>query len=92
MQAKVIYDTIEGSGGFYNSPVEPSVRSRMNVPFTIPANPDLEAVFIKEAAVAGLVRHSILKEKQNPLRYPLLGLAMYTPRVGQRCSTGAELA
>jgi phosphoserine aminotransferase len=56
LQAKVLYDAIEGSGGFYTSPVEPSVRSRMNVPFTIPSNPDLEAEFIKGASDAGLVR------------------------------------
>lgn len=56
MQAKLLYDTIEDSGGFYNSPVDPAVRSRMNVPFTIPANADLEPEFIKGAAAEGLVR------------------------------------
>lgn len=30
--------------GFYHNPVEPSVRSLMNVPFTIPSKPDLEKV------------------------------------------------
>jgi phosphoserine aminotransferase len=35
-KASLLYDTIAGSNGFYFSPVEESVRSKMNVPFTIP--------------------------------------------------------
>lgn len=35
-KAQLLYDTIAGSNGFYFSPVEESVRSKMNVPFTIP--------------------------------------------------------
>jgi phosphoserine aminotransferase len=35
-KAGLLYDTIAGSNGFYFSPVEESVRSKMNVPFTIP--------------------------------------------------------
>lgn len=53
-KAKLIYDAIAESGGFYSSPVDPAVRSCMNVPFTIPSNPELEAEFIKEAGAAGL--------------------------------------
>ena len=34
-KAKVLYDTIADSKGFYASPVDPAVRSMMNVPFTI---------------------------------------------------------
>lgn len=30
--------------GFYANPVDPAVRSLMNVPFTIPSSPDLEKV------------------------------------------------
>lgn len=55
-KAKLIYNAIEGSNGFYASPVEPSVRSNMNIPFTIPSNPDLEKAFISEAAKLGMVR------------------------------------
>ena len=58
MQAKLIYDAIAESGGFYSSPVDPAVRSCMNVPFTIPSSSDLEAEFIKEASAANLVRPS----------------------------------
>lgn len=55
-KAKAVYDAIAGSDGFYDSPVEPSVRSLMNVPFTIPSQPDLEKVFVNEASKAGLVQ------------------------------------
>lgn len=53
-KAKVLYDMVDGSNGFYNSPVDPAVRSNMNVPFTIPSSPDLEKLFISEAAQQGL--------------------------------------
>jgi phosphoserine aminotransferase len=52
-KAGVLYDAIEASGGFYNSPVAPEARSKMNVPFTIPSNPDLEKAFVSEATAAG---------------------------------------
>lgn len=50
-----MYDAIEGSNGFYSSPVEPSVRSNMNIPFTIPSSADLEKAFISEAASLNMV-------------------------------------
>ena len=52
----ILYDAIEQSQGFYNCPVDPKARSAMNVPFTIPAMPELEKVFVKEAEKEGLVR------------------------------------
>lgn len=55
-KAAVLYDTIAASGGFYSSPVEASVQSKMNVPFTIPSNSDLEKAFVKEAEKLGLVQ------------------------------------
>lgn len=55
-KAKVLYDTIAGSNGFYVNPVDPSCRSLMNVPFTIPSNPDLEKAFVKEAEKLNMVR------------------------------------
>ncbi|CAD7705353.1 unnamed protein product [Ostreobium quekettii] len=54
-KAKVLYDAIEASEGFFQNPVEVSARSAMNVPFTIPANPELEGPFMQEAAERGLV-------------------------------------
>eukprot|EP01026_Neomeris_dumetosa_P052016 TRINITY_DN4589_c0_g2_i3.p1 TRINITY_DN4589_c0_g2~~TRINITY_DN4589_c0_g2_i3.p1 ORF type:complete len:426 (-),score=60.41 TRINITY_DN4589_c0_g2_i3:357-1586(-) len=56
VKAKVVYDAIAESQGFYNCPVDPAVRSNMNVPFTIPSNPDLEKEFISEASKVGLVQ------------------------------------
>ncbi len=52
-KAAVIYDAIAASNGFYNSPVAPAARSKMNVPFTIPSDADLEKAFVAEATAAG---------------------------------------
>ncbi|KAJ4970460.1 hypothetical protein NE237_003559 [Protea cynaroides] len=54
-KAEILYNTIDGSGGFYRCPVEKSVRSLMNVPFTLERS-DLEAEFIKEAAKEKMVQ------------------------------------
>ncbi|RWR82158.1 phosphoserine aminotransferase 2, chloroplastic [Cinnamomum micranthum f. kanehirae] len=54
-KAGILYDAIDGSGGFYRCPVEKSVRSLMNVPFTLERT-DLEAEFIKDAAKEGMVQ------------------------------------
>ena len=51
-----MYDAITDSAGFYNSPVDVSCRSLMNVPFTIPSDAELEKSFVAEAAKLGLVR------------------------------------
>jgi len=48
-KAEILYNAIDGSNGFYRCPVEKSVRSLMNVPFTLEKS-ELEAEFIKEAA------------------------------------------
>lgn len=53
-KAKIVYDAIASSGGFYASPVAPDARSRMNVPFTIPSDAELEKKFVAEATAAGL--------------------------------------
>jgi len=53
-QAAVLYDAIDGSGGFYRSPVDKTVRSSMNIVWRL-ADEDKEAVFIKEAAEAGMI-------------------------------------
>jgi len=50
----LIYDVIDHSGGFYQNKVDPSVRSRMNIPFFLP-DAELEARFIKQAQQAGLL-------------------------------------
>ena len=50
-----IYDAIGASDGFYCSPVEPSARSNMNIPFTIPSDPALEKEFLQEATKNNMV-------------------------------------
>jgi len=54
-KAKLLYDTIETSGGFYRCPVEKTSRSKMNVVFRV-ANGDeaTEKQFANEATAAGL--------------------------------------
>ncbi|XP_054825073.1 phosphoserine aminotransferase 2, chloroplastic [Prosopis cineraria] len=54
-KAELLYDAIDGSNGFYRCPVEKSVRSLMNVPFTLEKS-DLEADFIKEAVKQKMVQ------------------------------------
>ena len=55
-QAKsaLLYDAIDGSGGFYRNEVAAPVRSRMNVPFFLP-DAALDARFVAEAKAAGLL-------------------------------------
>ena len=51
-KAETLYGAIDGSD-FYQCPVAPRARSRMNVPFTL-ADASLDATFLEEAAGAGL--------------------------------------
>jgi phosphoserine aminotransferase len=54
-KAKLLYDMIEASGGFYRCPVEQSSRSKMNVVFRVAGGDEaVEKQFAKEAAAAGL--------------------------------------
>jgi len=55
-KARLLYDTIESSGGFYSCPVEKASRSKMNVVFRVAGGEDaIEKKFGTEAAAAGLV-------------------------------------
>jgi len=53
-KAEMLYAAIDGSGGYYANPVDPAVRSRMNVPFTL-HDPALDAIFLEESRAAGLL-------------------------------------
>lgn len=53
-KAALLYSCIDSSD-FYNCPVRPADRSRMNVPFTL-ADESLNAEFLKRAAEQGLVQ------------------------------------
>lgn len=54
-KAQILFDAIDENGGFYRCPVEKSVRSLMNVPFTLEKQ-ELEGEFIKEAAKEKMVQ------------------------------------
>ncbi|XP_061373089.1 phosphoserine aminotransferase 2, chloroplastic-like [Gastrolobium bilobum] len=54
-KAEILYNAIDESKGFYRCPVEMSVRSLMNVPFTLEKS-ELEGEFIMEAAKEKMVQ------------------------------------
>ena len=53
-KSALLYTAIDSSGGFYRNEVDPSVRSRMNVPFFL-RDEALDKPFLAEAAQAGLI-------------------------------------
>ena len=54
-KAKLLYDAIDTSGGFYRCPVENGSRSKMNVVFHVAGGDEaIEKQFAKQAAAAGL--------------------------------------
>ena len=52
-KAKLLYDVIDGSNGFYRGHAQPEFRSLMNVTFRLPTE-DLEKQFVKEGEDRGL--------------------------------------
>lgn len=54
-KAELLYNAIDESNGFFRCPVEKSVRSLMNVPFTLEKS-ELEGEFVKEAAMEKMVQ------------------------------------
>jgi phosphoserine aminotransferase len=52
-KARVLYDAIDGSGGFYRGHAQKDSRSRMNVTFRLPSE-ELEAAFLKDAQAESL--------------------------------------
>lgn len=53
-KAALLYDVIDGSGGFYAGHAHPPCRSMMNVTFRLPSK-ELEKVFVEGASRQGLV-------------------------------------
>jgi phosphoserine aminotransferase len=53
-KAELLYQAIDGSGGFYRNPIDPPARSRMNVPFTM-HDSALDADFLRASEAAGLL-------------------------------------
>ena len=59
IKAKLVYDAIDGSGGFYTGVSRPDCRSHMNIAFRCPT-PELDAQFVAEALenkMSGLKGH-----------------------------------
>jgi phosphoserine aminotransferase len=53
-KARLLYDAIDSSGGYYNCPVDKDARSKMNVVFRL-GSEELEDKFVKEAKAAGII-------------------------------------
>ncbi len=54
-KARLLYDAIDASSGFYHCPVNRADRSRMNVPFTL-KDANLDGEFLKQAGTRGLLQ------------------------------------
>ncbi|MFA6239462.1 MAG: 3-phosphoserine/phosphohydroxythreonine transaminase, partial [Candidatus Hydrogenedentales bacterium] len=52
-KAKLLYETIDASGGYYRGHAKAESRSLMNVTWRLPSE-ELEQKFVKEATAAGL--------------------------------------
>ena len=52
-RSSLLYDAIERNSSFYNCPVDPDCRSRMNVVFRLPSE-DLEKRFVEDALAEGM--------------------------------------
>jgi phosphoserine aminotransferase len=53
-KARIVYEAIDGSGGFYRGHAEPGSRSRMNVTFRL-GSEAMEKQFLTESLSAGMV-------------------------------------
>jgi phosphoserine aminotransferase len=53
-KARILYDAIDSSGGYFNCPVDKDARSKMNVVFRLKSE-ELEEKFVKEAKAAGII-------------------------------------
>jgi phosphoserine aminotransferase len=54
LKARLLYDVLDGSGGFYRGHAVQECRSRMNVTFRLPSEA-LEKQFVAESQAAGMV-------------------------------------
>ena len=53
LKAKILYDAIDNSGGFYTNKIAPKARSQMNVIFHTPSK-ELDLLFAQESTTRGL--------------------------------------
>lgn len=54
-RSSMLYDYIDNSDGYYSNAIQKRWRSRMNIPFRVCKDADLEAKFVKDAAAAGFL-------------------------------------
>ena len=54
-KARLLYDAIDASAGFYNCPVAKTDRSRMNVAFTL-KDAALDSEFLKQSEARGMLQ------------------------------------
>jgi len=54
-RAALFYSFIDGSDGYYTNKIEPTYRSRINIPFRICNNEALEAKFLVDSTAANLL-------------------------------------
>ena len=54
-RSSMLYNYIDNSEGFYSNGVLPQYRSRMNIPFRVKSDEELEKKFLAEAPKAGLI-------------------------------------
>ncbi|QCD43997.1 phosphoserine transaminase [Campylobacter mucosalis] len=62
-KAQILYDAIDGSGGFYKGHAQKEHRSVMNVSFNVAKNSELEPIFVAQALknnMLGLKGHRLL--------------------------------
>ncbi|MDP8223112.1 MAG: 3-phosphoserine/phosphohydroxythreonine transaminase [Candidatus Lernaella stagnicola] len=69
-KAKLLYETVDESGGFYRCPIKPEDRSVMNAVFNLPT-PELENTFITQAEA-----HAMMGLRNLPMR-PGCRVSMY---------------
>ena len=58
-RSSLLYSVIDGSNGFYSSPVEKIFRSRLTIPFRVggqAGNEELEKKFLDEASAEGMIQ------------------------------------
>jgi len=55
-KSQLIYDIIDHSNGFYSCPVAAHIRSRVNVPFRIKNDEELEKKFLKMVEEKGMIQ------------------------------------
>lgn len=54
-KAELFYSYIDSTEGYYSNPVAKEFRSKVNIPFRVKDDADMEKKFVKEARAAGFI-------------------------------------